>query len=69
MKHKLSHIDESGKASMVDVSDKDVTSRVAIASGKISFPSEVFKILKTQDFLSKKGSITQTAIIAGIQAG
>ena len=68
MKHKLSHIDESGKATMVDVTDKDVTSRVAIASGKISFPSEVFKILKTQDFLSKKGSITQTAIIAGIQA-
>jgi cyclic pyranopterin phosphate synthase len=56
MKHKLSHIDESGKATMVDISDKDVTSRVAIASGKISFPSEVFKILKTQDFLSKKGS-------------
>lgn len=68
MSHKLSHIDESGKATMVDVSAKEVTTRIAIASGKILFPPEVFKTLKSQDFLSKKGSITQTAIIAGIQA-
>ena len=68
MSHKLSHIDESGKATMVDVSAKQVTTRIAIASGKISFPSGVFETLKSQDFLSKKGSIPQTAIIAGIQA-
>jgi cyclic pyranopterin phosphate synthase len=68
MSQKLSHIDESGNAAMVDVSAKEATTRIAIASGKISFPPEVFETLKSQDFLSKKGSITQTAIIAGIQA-
>jgi cyclic pyranopterin phosphate synthase len=68
MSQKLSHIDESGNAAMVDVSTKEATTRIAIASGKISFPPEVFETLKSQDFLSKKGSIIQTAIIAGIQA-
>ncbi|TVZ27138.1 cyclic pyranopterin monophosphate synthase subunit MoaC [Gillisia sp. Hel_I_86] len=68
MSHKLSHIDESGNAAMVDVSAKEATTRIAIASGKISFPPKVFETLKSQDFLNKKGSITQTAIIAGIQA-
>ncbi|MFP2997137.1 cyclic pyranopterin monophosphate synthase MoaC [Spongiivirga sp. MCCC 1A20706] len=68
MNKKLSHIDNSGNASMVDVSNKVVSTRVAIASGKVTFPEKVFAALKSQDFLSKKGSITQTAIIAGIQA-
>ena len=68
MSHKLSHIDASGKATMVDVSAKTVTTRMAIATGKITFPQDVYNTLKSQDFLSKKGSITQTASIAGIQA-
>jgi len=68
MSNKLSHIDASGNAKMVDVSAKESTTRIAVASGKISFPPEVFESLKAQDFLSKKGSITQTAVIAGIQA-
>ena len=68
MEKKLSHIDASGNASMVDVAEKAVTTRIARASGKIIFPATVFKTLQGQDFLSAKGSITQTAIIAGIQA-
>ncbi|MBD0778713.1 cyclic pyranopterin monophosphate synthase MoaC [Maribacter sp. ANRC-HE7] len=67
MNKKLSHIDEAGNASMVDVSEKKVSSRMAMASGKVCFPSTVFETLKAQDFLGKKGSILQTAIIAGIQ--
>ncbi len=65
---KLSHIDKSGKAVMVDVSEKDVSTRVAIASGKVLFLEQVFYSLKEQGFVGKKGSIIQTAIIAGIQA-
>ena len=53
---------------MVDVSQKEVTSRYARASGKVIFPSEIFNDLQQQDFLSKKGSVIQTAVIAGIQA-
>lgn len=68
MSKELSHIDAAGNASMVDVSNKEITARTAIASGKVVFPSKVFKKLASQDFLSKKGSIIQTAVIAGIQA-
>lgn len=68
MKGELSHVDDSGKAKMVDVSNKDTSVRSATASGKVEFPPEVFEILSGRDFLSKKGSIIQTAVIAGIQA-
>ena len=68
MEQKLSHIDDSGNATMVDVSDKQATARVAIATGKVLFPDAVFNTLADQEFLGKKGSIIQTAIIAGIQA-
>ena len=67
MSKELSHIDEAGNASMVDVSNKNSTTRTATASGDVQFPQEVFETLAAQDFLGKKGSIIQTAIIAGIQ--
>lgn len=53
---------------MVDVSGKDKSARTAMASGKVIFPSDVFETLASQDFLGPKGSIIQTAVIAGIQA-
>jgi len=68
MKKELSHIDASGKASMVDVSGKQPSIRTALASGKVVFPSDVFETLAAKDFLGHKGSIIQTAVIAGIQA-
>ncbi len=68
MSKELSHIDETGKASMVDVSNKQTSVRTAAASGKVFFPSDVFDTLASQDFLGHKGSIIQTAVIAGIQA-
>lgn len=67
MEKKLSHINESGNAVMVDVSEKKETFRIAVASGRVLFPSEVFQVLSDKDFLGKKGSIVQTAVIAGIQ--
>ena len=67
MEKKLSHIDDSGGAAMVDVSNKEASVRTAIATGKVVFPEEVFKSLSDQDFIGKKGSIVQTAVIAGIQ--
>ncbi len=67
MNNKLSHVNEDGNASMVDVSEKQLTSRIAVASGRVLFPLKVFKVLSNQDFLGKKGSIVQTAVIAGIQ--
>jgi cyclic pyranopterin phosphate synthase len=67
MENKLSHLDASGNARMVDVGEKDVVSRTATASGEIIFPEDVLDTLRKQDFLSAKGSIIQTAVIAGIQ--
>lgn len=64
MDNKLSHVDESGKANMVDVSDKDVTKRIAKASGKISVSSDVICAIK--DNQVKKGDVFSTARIAGI---
>lgn len=53
---------------MVDVSSKRATVRTATASGRVVFPPDVFETLAAQDFLGHKGSIIQTAVIAGIQA-
>ncbi len=68
MNNELSHIDEAGNANMVDVSGKNTTTRMAMASGLVTFPETVFRTLADQDFLGAKGSILQTAVIAGIQA-
>ncbi len=64
----LSHIDSNGQATMVDVSDKAVTHRVAIAQSIVSLPAEVLVQLVNGDLLTNKGSVFQTAIIAGIMA-
>ncbi len=68
MNKELSHIDEAGNANMVDVSTKTTSTRTAKASGLVTFHADVFRTLAGQDFLGAKGSIVQTAVIAGIQA-
>ncbi|AMM51923.1 molybdenum cofactor biosynthesis protein MoaC [Rufibacter sp. DG15C] len=64
----LSHIDDQGLPSMVDVSSKEVTQRTAVAEATVSFPEAVFNQLAEQNFLTKKGAVWQTAIIAGVMA-
>ncbi len=68
MEKKLSHLDKDGIPAMVDVSHKTATSREARASGRIIVGREVIKILATDNFNTKKGSIAQIAIIAGTMA-
>ena len=53
---------------MVDVSEKSVTHRTATARSVISLPTEVLEHLTNGDLQTKKGSVFQTAIIAGIMA-
>lgn len=65
---KLSHVDSSGKVTMVDVSGKQTTQRKAIAQAIIELPDNVLNELSKNDFQVAKGSVTQTAIIAGIMA-
>src|SRR5882757_4614432 len=64
----FTHIDEQGRATMVDVSEKKVTHRVAVARSIVHLPGEVIAKLVNGDIKSKKGSVFQTAIIAGIMA-
>lgn len=61
---KLSHVDASGKAKMVDVTEKRVTNREAVAYGKITMDPETLKLI--QRGAMKKGAVLETARIAGI---
>lgn len=64
----LSHLDSDGDITMVDVSGKTASTREARAHGQVRFPSEIYEKIKAADGMTKKGSITQTAHIAGIMA-
>lgn len=64
----LSHLDSAGDVSMVDVSGKQASVREACALGQVRFPDSVYAQIKAADGMTKKGSITQTAHIAGIMA-
>lgn len=64
----LSHLDSDGDIHMVDVSGKYTTTREAHAVGQVRFPSDIYTQIKAADGMTKKGSITQTAHIAGIMA-
>jgi len=62
---KLTHLDEQDRPKMVDVSDKNNTTRIASASGIISMSQEAFdNVVSNQN---KKGPVLQTAVIAAIQ--
>jgi cyclic pyranopterin monophosphate synthase len=64
----LSHIDNTGKAIMVDVTEKEVTKRTAIASTRIVLPIVIWEEFEKGDIQTKKGSVVQVAVIAGIMA-
>jgi cyclic pyranopterin phosphate synthase len=61
----LTHLDENNKPKMVDVSDKDETTRIAVASGIIEVTQEAFDVVVSNS--AKKGPVLQTAVIAAIQ--
>lgn len=63
---KLSHLDESGAAHMVDVSTKAETVREAVAEGRISMSAEALAAVKEGSV--RKGDVLATARIAGIMA-
>ena len=62
----LSHLDASGAARMVDVSDKAVSARTAVASGVVRTTAEVIGLLRADGL--PKGDALATARIAGIMA-
>ncbi|HEX9861501.1 MAG TPA: cyclic pyranopterin monophosphate synthase MoaC [Nitrospirota bacterium] len=63
---KLTHFDESGASRMVDVSGKDVTMRVAVATGAVVMAPETFRMV--MDRKLAKGDVLEVARLAGIMA-
>jgi cyclic pyranopterin phosphate synthase len=63
---KLSHINSKGKAEMVDVSEKEISTRTAEAYAEVKVSKEVFDAIKNNSV--KKGDVLSIAKFAGIQA-
>ena len=66
MVKKLTHLDESGQASMVDVGHKPDTERVAVARGAVLMEPETLQLILEGNL--KKGDVLSVARIAGIMA-
>ncbi|PQJ75346.1 cyclic pyranopterin monophosphate synthase MoaC [Polaribacter gangjinensis] len=64
----FSHINKTGNPKMVNVSDKQITHRTAIAKATMFLGTEVISHFTNNELMTKKGPVFQTAIIAGIQA-
>jgi cyclic pyranopterin phosphate synthase len=62
----LTHLDASGAANMVDVSEKDATTRTARATGAVVMLPETLRLIREGD--AKKGDVIGTARLAGIMA-
>ena len=65
-KKKLTHIDSRGRASMVDVTNKVITAREAVATGSVLMKKETLRLI-TDDKIAK-GNVFETARLAGITA-
>jgi cyclic pyranopterin monophosphate synthase len=63
---KLTHIDKNGASRMVDVSNKEVTERIAVARAKVTMKPETFNLIKNKKVV--KGDVLGVARVAGIMA-
>lgn len=66
MTGRLTHLDETGAAHMVDVGGKAETERVAVAAGSVKMQSQTLELIKSGN--AAKGDVIGTARIAGIMA-
>ena len=64
----LSHVDQNDLPTMVDVSGKQVTERIATASATVQLGNEIMNLLESGEIQTKKGPVFQTAIISGTMA-
>lgn len=68
MANNFTHLDAAGNPSMVDVSDKKVTARMAKAQAVVVLSEEILAHFEAKDIQTKKGPVFQTAILAGVMA-
>jgi len=64
MNKEFTHLDKDGRVKMVDVSEKDITQRKAIAGGEITMEPSTLRMIKEGNI--KKGAVLETARIAGV---
>ncbi|HEX2495053.1 MAG TPA: cyclic pyranopterin monophosphate synthase MoaC [Steroidobacter sp.] len=64
----FSHIDDRRAPAMVDVGEKPLTKRTAVAQTRVQLPGAVAEALRAQQFCTSKGPVFHTAIIAGTMA-
>ena len=63
---KFSHLDEAGRARMVDVGDKDISRRTAVATGQVRMSREAFTLIEQHAL--EKGDVLAVAEVAGTMA-
>jgi len=66
--NKFTHLNKNNQPKMVNVGDKKVTKRIAIAKAEMFLGTEIISLFNDKELTTKKGPVFQTAIIAGIQA-
>lgn len=64
----FSHLNKKHQPKMVNVSNKKISSRKAIAKATMFLGEELINLFEDHELVTKKGAVFQTAIIAGIQA-
>jgi len=64
----LTHVSDDGRPTMVDVGDKTVTARSAIAESRVRLPAAVARTLAAAGYATAKGPVFHTAIVAGTMA-
>mgnify|MGYP001600355649 CR=1 FL=1 len=62
----FTHLDKEGNPSMVDVGNKQVSERQAVAKSFVQLDDEIIQMLENDEIHTKKGPVFQTAIIAGV---
>ena len=65
---RLTHLDARNRPAMVDIGDKAVTAREAVAEARVTLPAEVARALAASGHRTRKGPVFDTAIIAAVQA-
>lgn len=63
---KLSHLDSAGRAKMINVGDKPITERTALAAGEVHMKKETLELIRVGEMV--KGDVLTVAQIAGISA-
>ncbi len=63
----LSHVDEAGRARMVDVTDKPITHRTAVAEGRVRMSPAAFGLVRSNAIA--KGDVLRIAEVAGVMGG